>query len=136
MRSAMGNGERSEDRPSGGEDRAGADGDAVNPEQARELIASGQGRAFDLRDEEQWAEDRVPGCVRVDEEELEQGLEPLKEGQKAIMICEDGKRSAEVAGQLREQDVDAVSLEGGMEAWRSDKQPLQPSEDPDDDVRV
>jgi rhodanese-related sulfurtransferase len=136
MRSAMGNGEeRSGDQRSGG-NTTGADSDSVSPEQARELIASGEARAFDLRDEEQWAEDRVPGCVRVDEDELDQALERLGDGQKAMVVCEDGERSAEVAQQLRERDVDAISIEGGMEAWRSDKQPLQPSEDPDDDVRV
>jgi rhodanese-related sulfurtransferase len=49
-----------------------------------------------------------------------------------IVACENGKESAEVADELRERGVDAVSLEGGMDAWRSDDMPMQPSRDPDE----
>jgi rhodanese-related sulfurtransferase len=47
-----------------------------------------------------------------------------------IVACEDGNRSAEVAEQIAADGREAVSLEGGMASWRSDDQPMQPSEDP------
>ena len=50
-------------------------------------------------------------------------------------MCEDGEQSGEVAAKLREQDVDAASLEGGMSAWTSDRLPTQPTTDPGEGER-
>jgi rhodanese-related sulfurtransferase len=109
----------------------------MSPEQAREAIGTAGGaRALDLRSEEDWLEGRVPGCVRVEGDELESALEDLEEGQQVIVVCEDGRRSAEVAEQLRERGLEAASIEGGMEAWRDDKMPMQPSYDPDEEAHV
>jgi rhodanese-related sulfurtransferase len=47
-----------------------------------------------------------------------------------IVACEDGSHSAEVAERIAGDGREAVSLEGGMASWRSDDQPMQPSEDP------
>ena len=53
-----------------------------------------------------------------------------------IVACEDGDRSAEVAEQIAADGREAVSLEGGMASWRSDDQPMQPSEDPIDESPI
>ncbi|MEK6277647.1 MAG: rhodanese-like domain-containing protein [Actinomycetota bacterium] len=108
----------------------------VDPEQARELLAAGDARAFDIRGDEEWREGRIPACIRLDASAPEEGLSDLDEGHQAIVVCEDGRRSADVAEKLRDGDVDAVSIEGGMEAWRESKLWMQPSHDPDEDVHV
>jgi histidinol-phosphate aminotransferase len=64
--------------------------------------------------------------------DLDDALEQIDDDQTVIVACEDGEESAEVADELRERGIDAVSLEGGMEAWRSDDMPMQPSRDPED----
>jgi rhodanese-related sulfurtransferase len=49
-------------------------------------------------------------------------------GQSVVVVCQKGlKLSQGVAAWLRQDGVDAVSLEGGFEAWRDEKLPLVPA---------
>ena len=41
----------------------------------------------------------------------------LDDGTELVVVCAEGRASAEVAGQLREAGVDAANLDGGMEGW-------------------
>jgi rhodanese-related sulfurtransferase len=109
---------------------------SLSPERARVLIAAGEARAFDIRGDEEWREGRVPACVHLDPDAPEEGLSDLKEGQQAIVVCEDGRHSAEVAEKLRERGLEAASIEGGMQAWRESDLWMQPSRDADEDAHV
>jgi hypothetical protein len=42
----------------------------------------------------------------------------------------------ELAAKLRERGREVASIDGGMKAWEGEKFPMQPSTDPDDDLRV
>jgi rhodanese-related sulfurtransferase len=86
---------------------------------------------IDVSTDEEWARvGNIAGALRVDPDDVESRLDDVREGTKVIVVCGEGERSAEVAEQLRERDVDAVSIEGGMLAWEDERLPLQPSEDP------
>ena len=104
--------------------------DSVSPEQARRMLASNEASAVDIRDDEAWVGGHIPGARHCNPDELEQALERIDSSQTVIVACEDGSRSADVAGRIAGDGREAVSLDGGMEAWRSDDQPMQPSEDP------
>ena len=94
--------------------------EALSAEEARELLGKGEAKAFDLRDSESWREYQVPGSHQVDDEEsLRSALEELPDDTKVILVCEDGQRSSEVAGKLRDDDYDATHIDGGIEAWES-----------------
>lgn len=111
--------------------------DTVSPAQARELIASGEARAVDIRDDAEWDEETVPGAIRLghgerelDAEDPASGLpDDLPDDVKLVLICGDGKRSSELAEKLRESGRDAVSVKGGIKSWQSERMPTQPADD-------
>ena len=108
--------------------------DVVDTDEARLLVAEHQVRVIDIRDEEAFAERRIAGAVNVSDPDPE-SLGAEDEELRILVVCEDGKRSGEVASELRDQDVDAASLEGGMSAWESDRMPTQPTTDPEQGER-
>jgi rhodanese-related sulfurtransferase len=101
----------------------------VSGEEARRLLGSGEAKAFDLRDKESWHSYQVPGSHQVDEDSLREALEELPDETKVILICEDGKRSAELAAELRQAGRDAISLEGGIASWEDAKVEALPRSD-------
>ena len=105
--------------------------ETVSAEDARELLASAdeRARALDIRSDEERSEGHVPGALHADPDDLESTIDELPDDIRIVVVDADGSRSAEVAATLRERGHDAVSLEGGMEAWRSAKAPLQPGRD-------
>jgi rhodanese-related sulfurtransferase len=104
----------------------------VSAKRARELVAGGRVAVLDIRSEEEWSTvGNIPGAVHVPEaNDLESRLPDLPERDALLVVCRDGEHSAEVAERLGEGDRRAISIEGGMDAWRDDNLPLQPSEDP------
>jgi rhodanese-related sulfurtransferase len=100
----------------------------VSTDEARKLVASNEVEVIDLRDEEGWVKGHIPGAHRA-ADDLDAKLEELPDDRKLLVVCGDGKRSGEVAGELDGDDREAVSLAGGMEAWLSDGLPSQPSID-------
>jgi rhodanese-related sulfurtransferase len=108
--------------------------ETISVEEAREVLGKNEAIAIDLRDEEEWRTGHVPGARRIDADEISE-VDDLPD-QKVIVVCADGKQSAEVAEKLRSDDRDAVVLEGGMDKWRSEDLPMQPSEDPDEDSPI
>jgi rhodanese-related sulfurtransferase len=109
---------------------------AVSPEQAREMLASNEASAIDIRGEEEWGAGHIPGARHRSEDEVEDALEQIAEGQTVIVACEDGERSARIAEKISDGGREATSIEGGMEAWRSQDMPMQPSYDPDDESKI
>ena len=106
----------------------------IDAEAARQALAGSEATAIDIReDEEDWREGHLPAARRITESELEGADLP---DQQLIVVCEDGERSAKVAEKLRDDGHDAVALEGGMKAWKSDDMPMQPSHDPDEDSPI
>ena len=108
--------------------------ETISAEDAREALGKNEAVAIDLRDEEEWRTGHVPGARRISADELPE-VDDLPD-QKVIVVCEDGEQSAEVAEKLRSDDREAVALEGGMDKWRSDDLPMQPSRDPDEDSPI
>jgi rhodanese-related sulfurtransferase len=105
-------------------------------ERARELVASNEVLVLDIRDDEQWHEKRVPGSRRAAEDDLDAVLSEVDQERGVMIVCDDGRRSAELAEQLREQGREAFCIKDGIEGWESEKLAMQPSEDPADDVSL
>ena len=74
---------------------------------------------IDIRDKEEVQKDEMPGAVYVPSDEIETS-EKVDLSKKLIICCRIGKISIDVAEQLREKGVDAVSFEGGYTAWLLD----------------
>jgi len=103
--------------------------ETLDPERARELIASEGAQALDLREQGDFADGHIAGAVRADEGNVEQALESLSEDRPVVVVCAEGKRSPEVAADLRERGYQAAVVKGGMRAWTGDSLPTQPRED-------
>ena len=113
-----------------------ASDEVLEPDQARELIASNEATVLDLRAEEDWRDKRVPGAHWASEQDLESAIEAIADDQLLVVMCTDDERSSDLAAQLRDQGRQAACIKGGMDAWEKEKFPLQPSTDPDEDATV
>ena len=103
--------------------------ETLDPERARELIASEGAQAVDLREQDDFAAGHIAGAVRADEGNVEQALESLSEDRPVVVVCAEGKRSPDVAADLRERGYQTAVVKGGMKAWTGDGLPTQPRED-------
>lgn len=104
--------------------------DSVDAERARELIGRGEVRVVDIRDEDDFASERMTNAIRSDPDGVREALGERETGREAVLVvCADGSRSADVAGELREEGVDATSIDGGFEAWTSKEYPTAPGRD-------
>jgi rhodanese-related sulfurtransferase len=104
----------------------------IKPKDARAAVASQELFVLDVRDDEDWNSnsERIPGSVHIAAEELDSRLDDLPDDRKILVVCPDGERSAEIAEKIDGDDGrEAVSLDGGVEKWRSDSLMTQPSPD-------
>jgi rhodanese-related sulfurtransferase len=115
---------------SGNETASDSGGESVSPQKAREMLAANEATAIDIRDDEAWREGHIAGARHHSADEIDDALEEIDSEQTVIVVCEDGSESREVASKLSDGDRTAVIVEGGMESWRSDDMPMQPSTDP------
>lgn len=103
----------------------------VEPDQARRMLAENEARGIDLRPIEELGQTHAPGAVFVGDGEIGEVVEQVLHGDEVrlILFCEDGAESAEAAKKLTEDGHDAVSVEGGWQAWMSAGLQVQPGED-------
>ena len=83
-------------------------------------------RLIDVRTDEDYAADQrlLPGARRRDHALLP-GWQDEYRGRPVVVVCQRGlKLSQGVAAWLRHAGIDAQTLEGGFEAWRTAGQPL------------
>ena len=82
---------------------------------------------LDVRSEEDFAADPrlLPGTVRIDDQALA-ALAPQLGGQPSIAVCQAGhRRSQGTAALLRAEGCPSEYLEGGFEAWRAARRPVE-----------
>lgn len=82
-------------------------------------LDKGTYQIIDIRDKEEVQKDEMPGAVYIPADEIETS-DKVDLSKKLIICCRIGKISIDVAEQLREEGIDAVSLEGGYTAWLLD----------------
>ena len=64
------------------------------------------------------------GAINIPEKTLEDMIEkqqPFPKGKKVLFICAVGQKSLKIASYLRDKNVDAYSLEGGVVAYQDNK---------------
>jgi rhodanese-related sulfurtransferase len=104
------------------------DQEELDAKRARELIAREGCQALDLRELDDWAEAHIAGAVRVDDGDVDAAVESLSSDRPVVVVCADGKQSADVAADLRERGFSAAVLKGGMKSWTGASLPTQPRE--------
>jgi rhodanese-related sulfurtransferase len=83
---------------------------------ARALIEAGA-RLIDVRTAHEFDAGRIPGSERIGLEELADRRAELDAGRPVLFYCRIGNRSLMAAEAFSEAGFEAVSLNGGIEAW-------------------
>jgi rhodanese-related sulfurtransferase len=76
---------------------------------------------LDVREDDEWEAGHIAGSVHLPLMELGARyaeLAELSRAEQTLVVCRVGNRSAYAAGFLLQQGVDAVNLEGGLDAWQ------------------
>jgi phage shock protein E len=110
--------------------------ETVDVEQARREIASGDATAVDVRPDEKWSEGHVPGAIHLPDADPDAGTKKPEQGARLIVIGEDAKQAKEAASKLADAGYEAVAVDGDMGDWTSEKFPIQPTSDPDEDTEL
>jgi rhodanese-related sulfurtransferase len=98
----------------------------IAADEARKLIAGSERvLVLDLRDEEEFGAGHIPGAVNLPGGDAGALPDELRDADK-VLLCGDHPELAEA---LAERDLEVVVLAGGIDDWRDEKLPEQPSED-------
>jgi rhodanese-related sulfurtransferase len=81
----------------------------------------------DVREESEWAKDRLPGAVHLGKGVIERDVEQRipDAGAEVVLYCGGGFRSALAADNLQKMGYTNVySMDGGVRGWREKNYPL------------
>ena len=96
----------------------------IQPRAADALVKEGA-QLVDVREAEELAEDgRIAGALHVPLASLAQRAPELT-GERVVLICRSGSRSALAADALRASGFEAYSVDGGILAWAREGLPVE-----------
>ncbi|MDK9865615.1 MULTISPECIES: rhodanese-like domain-containing protein [Staphylococcus] len=71
----------------------------------------------DVRTDEETAMGVIPGAEKIPMNQVPDELNHFNKDETYYIICKVGGRSAQVVQYLEQDDIHAVNVEGGMDAW-------------------
>jgi rhodanese-related sulfurtransferase len=81
-------------------------------------LASDMAVLVDVREEWEFAQDRIPGAINMPLSKFDIRKLPAEDGRRLVLTCAVGRRSAQAAGILLATGYDtATHLRDGMLAW-------------------
>lgn len=81
---------------------------------------------LDVREQEEYDEERIPGSQLLPLSELMARFEDeVPEGIEIIAQCRSGKRSAQATDFLRAQGYEVTNMEGGILKWKAEGLPTE-----------
>ena len=98
----------------------------ISPQEARELIESGDVSIIDVREEWEYKNGHIPNARLVPLKNIISAAARHVDGDNLVFVCEVGQRSAvaaEFAAALGKQNL--YNLEGGTSAWRTLGYPIE-----------
>jgi rhodanese-related sulfurtransferase len=108
----------------------------VGPEEADHLVAAGA-LLLDVREDDEWEAGHIDGAVHIPLGQLAARIEELAGerevagehrvpgGDRVVVVCRSGARSAHATAFLSASGVAAVNLAGGMRAWAAAGLPFE-----------
>lgn len=86
------------------------------------------GFVLDVRENDEWAAGHVEGALHIPMSDFVgrfgELTESAEDGRRVHVMCRVGGRSAQVTQYLVQQGVDAVNIDGGMQAWDGAGRPM------------
>ncbi|MER5566552.1 rhodanese-like domain-containing protein [Streptomyces goshikiensis] len=87
-----------------------------------------EGFVLDVREDDEWAAGHVEGALHIPMSDFVSRFgeltEAVEDGRRVHVMCRVGGRSAQVTQYLVRQEIDAVNIDGGMQAWESAGRPM------------
>jgi rhodanese-related sulfurtransferase len=95
----------------------------LSPQQAQEMIESGDAQLVDVREPYEWEAGRIAGAVHLAGRSGE-----IDKERKVIFQCRVGRRSAMATEAFAASGYDAYNLAGGITAWVDAGLPIEPED--------
>jgi hydroxyacylglutathione hydrolase/adenylyltransferase/sulfurtransferase len=89
----------------------------LSPEQAADLVASGEAELIDVREPYEREAGHIPGSLHMELGSLADRAGELPAGRALVFQCRVGARSAMAAFAFRRAGFDAHNLHGGIVSW-------------------
>lgn len=89
----------------------------VSAEQAMEIIKSGNATWIDCRYDMEYEESHIPGARLLPLDTIRSQVHTLDPDGTYVVYCRSGRRSRAAAFILRERNIKAMSMTGGIKAW-------------------
>ncbi len=87
-----------------------------------------EGFVLDVREDDEWAAGHVEGALHIPMSDFVARFgeltEAVEDGRRVHVVCRVGGRSAQVTQYLVRQGIDAVNVDGGMQAWDGAGRPM------------
>ncbi|MEU9142509.1 rhodanese-like domain-containing protein [Streptomyces sp. NPDC048349] len=87
-----------------------------------------EGFVLDVREDDEWAAGHVEGALHIPMSDFVARFgeltEAVEDGRRVHVMCRVGGRSAQVTQYLVRQEIDAVNVDGGMQAWERAGRPM------------
>ena len=91
----------------------------ISIDTAMTKISAGKAHIVDVRDEQSFAEARIPGAIHLSSTNLQDFLQDADPDLPVIVYCYHGNSSQSAAAFLNEKGFDETySMDGGFEQWR------------------
>ena len=98
----------------------------VDPLSVEQWRKSGKAVIVDVRERDEFEEERIPGSLLFPKSEFDSRVFPRFDGLKLVLVCLSGKRSLGVGELLRAAGrAEAVSIQGGILAWMAAGLPVE-----------
>ncbi|MFZ2450630.1 MAG: rhodanese-like domain-containing protein [Methylovulum miyakonense] len=93
----------------------------VSPKEAAAMQSSKNAIIVDVREDNEWQEQHIPGALHIPLSQLDSRMGELKGRQHGaiVMQCRSGKRSAKAQAALQSAGfANVYNMEGGLLAWQ------------------
>ena len=100
-----------------------ADTPEISVQEAQKRVQGGA-MLLDVREQNEYDEERIPGAQLLPLSELMARFEELPK-QEIVAQCRSGKRSAQATDFLRAQGYDVTNMEGGILRWKAEGLPTE-----------
>lgn len=102
----------------------------VSPRDVKSWLQAGECVLIDVREPDEHAREHIAGSrlLPLSRFAPEQAAAMARPGQKVVMHCRSGRRSADacrMAASLTDAGMNVINMTGGIEAWKMDALPVQ-----------
>lgn len=89
------------------------------------LMNDDMAKLFDVRTKQAYDTGHIAGSKWLNPENLSPEKFSLSNGQTAVVLCQDGVQSRQIANRMKQQGMQQIaSLDGGLNGWTQQQLPL------------